>query len=67
MKLITASGEVVTSKPAVLSEVEQFYVGLYASHASRSDPENEDPRPTLTHHYTEDMSEVSENIYMYFV
>nr|XP_026497963.1 uncharacterized protein LOC113402056 [Vanessa tameamea] len=58
-KLTTASGEVISSKPAVLSEVEDFYGRLYASHASRPDPENEDPRATLTRHFTEDLSEVS--------
>nr|XP_026492455.1 uncharacterized protein LOC113398089 [Vanessa tameamea] len=58
-KLTTASGEVVSSKPAVLSEVEDFYGRLYASHGSRPDPENEDPRATLTRHFTEDLPEVS--------
>ncbi|PZC83241.1 hypothetical protein B5X24_HaOG208332 [Helicoverpa armigera] len=34
-KLTTTSGEVISSVPAVLSEVENFYGRLYASHASR--------------------------------
>lgn len=58
-KLTTATGEVVASKPAVLSEIEDFYSRLYASHASRPDPENEDSRATLTRHFTEDLPEVS--------
>ncbi|CAB3240548.1 unnamed protein product [Arctia plantaginis] len=58
-KLTTESGEVVASKPAVLLEVESFYGRLYASHASRPDPENEDSRASLTRHYTEDLPEVS--------
>lgn len=58
-KLTTVSGEVVASKLAVLSEVESFYGDLYASHASRPDPENEDPRAKLTRHFTEDLPEVS--------
>ncbi|RVE40575.1 hypothetical protein evm_014776 [Chilo suppressalis] len=58
-KLTTPSGEVVTSKPAVISEVEDFYGQLYASHASRPDPGNEDSRATLTRHFTEDLPEVS--------
>lgn len=58
-KLTTTSGEVVSSVPAVLSEVENFYGRLYASHASRPDPGNEDSRATLTRHFTEDLPEVS--------
>ena len=58
-KLTTASGEVVASKPAVLSEVENYYDRLYASHASRPDTGNEDSRASLTRHYTEDLPEVS--------
>jgi hypothetical protein len=58
-KLTTASGVVVASKPEVLLEVECFYGRLYASHASRPDPENEDARATLTRHFTEDLPEVS--------
>jgi hypothetical protein len=33
-KLTTVSGVVVASKPAGLSEVKDFFGGLYASHAS---------------------------------
>jgi hypothetical protein len=55
----TASGVVVASKPKVLSEVEDFYSRLYASHTSRPDPENEDAQATLTRHLTEDLPEVS--------
>ncbi|RVE41330.1 hypothetical protein evm_014016 [Chilo suppressalis] len=58
-KLTTANGEVVVSKLAVLSEVKDFYSQLYASHASRPDPGNEDSRATLTRHFTEDLPEVS--------
>ena len=43
-----SSGDKVVSKPEILSEVENFYGKLYASHASRPDPENKDSRATLT-------------------
>jgi hypothetical protein len=58
-KLTTASGVVVASKPEVLSEVEDFYGRLYASHSSRPDPENKEARATLTRHFTEDLPENS--------
>jgi hypothetical protein len=54
-KLTTASGVVVALKPEVLSEVEDFYMRLYVSHASRPDPENEHARATLFRHFTEQL------------
>ncbi|CAG4987506.1 unnamed protein product [Colias eurytheme] len=59
-KLTTSMGSVVTSKPEILSEVEDFYSRLYASHAPQ--PESicsQDPRATLTRHYTEDLPDIS--------
>ncbi|PZC83186.1 hypothetical protein B5X24_HaOG208277 [Helicoverpa armigera] len=58
-KLTKTSGKVISSVPVVLSEVENFYGRLYASHASRPDPGNEDSRATLTRYFTEDLPEVS--------
>ncbi|KAI8440552.1 hypothetical protein MSG28_001794 [Choristoneura fumiferana] len=60
-KLTTTDGVVVSSRPEILSEIENFYRQLYAMHASQPDPENEESRATLTRHFTEDLPEVSLN------
>lgn len=52
--MTTKRSEVVASKPAVLSELESCD-WFYLSNASRSDPENEDTRAALTHHYIENL------------
>lgn len=52
-KLTTDDRVVLSSRPTVLSEIENFYSRLYASHASQPIPENEDSRATLTRHFTE--------------
>lgn len=52
---------IVVSKPEILSEVENFYGQLYASHASQPDPENEDSRATLTRYFTKDRPEFSQH------
>lgn len=56
-----SSEDVVVSKPGILSEVENLYGKLYASHESQPDPENEDARATLTRHLTEDQPEVGQD------
>ncbi|CAG4922110.1 unnamed protein product [Colias eurytheme] len=59
-KLTTSMGSVVTSKPEILSEVEDFYSRLYASHAPQPESTcSQDPRATLTRHYTEDLPDIS--------
>ncbi|CAG4950052.1 unnamed protein product [Colias eurytheme] len=52
-------GSVVTSKPEILSEVENFYSRLYASHAPQPRSTNQDPRATLIRHYTEELPDIS--------
>ena len=60
-KLTTFSGKIVTSKPDILAEVENFYGKLYASKASRPQPDLGDPRATLSRHLSENLPEVTQN------
>ncbi|KAL0895220.1 hypothetical protein ABMA27_013658 [Loxostege sticticalis] len=60
-KLKNSEGKTVTSVPAILAEVESFYQKLYASHAPKPPPDANDPRATLTRHFTDDLPEVDED------
>ncbi|KAL0882361.1 hypothetical protein ABMA27_000862 [Loxostege sticticalis] len=60
-KLKNSEGKTITSVPAILAEVESFYQKLYASHAPKPPPDANDPRATLTRHFTDDLPEVDED------
>lgn len=60
-KLTTADGRVVSSKPEILSEVEDFYGCIYASQSPVPEPVLRDPRATLDQHYTDELPDISIN------
>jgi hypothetical protein len=57
-KLKTEDGRVISSRPELMAEIENFYGQLYAT--SRAPvTKASDPRAKLTRHYTEDIPDVS--------
>ena len=58
-RLKTDDGNLISSKPEILGEVEKFYGQLYTSTQKPVDNLAEDPRAKLTRHYTEDIPDVS--------
>lgn len=58
-KLKTADGRVVSSKPKINFEMEDFYDRLYASRFPLSESVPCDSQAALVRHYTDELSDVS--------